>query len=491
MMSQYFFPFLMMHLNDKIKDFGMIGFFFFFLFNFFVENYNIMDIIKYYIHFFSLQNFRYNISLHGIKFYDKYGYRNTDKFSINATPGFISLNSFLMKKLREGKLKNLRQINEIMYYKTDEGQEDNQLNYQIHSDSLVYIEGDKDWDKIYFTLHEKKMEKSDKSSGIDEMIKVELKIMSNEHNTKELMKKCDILYQLYEDKKQGKSMDTIFLCKYQGLKKQNFKNNFDIIPFSTNCSMDNLFFEEKEKIMSYVHFFQNNKEWYKKRGRPYTLGICSYGPPGCGKTSFEKALSLYLNRHLIVIDFDKIKTEQDLVDIFYSEYIGPYKIPNEQRLYIFPDIDKTSDILYKEEFKNHNEKPKTYKKVFKKQEDDEESNIEEQTNINLSQILNIIDGIMERTGQIFIMSANHPEKLDDAVLRPGRIDCMINFKEFPIKLIKQFISNFFLKEEEELNKFLDEHKNILDYKYTPSKLFEICVLSNNNMETLKNLLLES
>ena len=37
----------------------------------------------------------------------------------------------------------------------------------------------------------------------------------------------------------------------------------------------------------------------------------------------------------------------------YNEYIGPYKIPNEQRLYIFPDIDKTSDILYKEEFKSN------------------------------------------------------------------------------------------------------------------------------------------
>ena len=55
-----------------------------------------------------------------------------------------------------------------------------------------------------------------------------------------------------------------------------------------------------------------------------------------------------------MIDFDKIKTEQELMDIFYNEYIGPYKIPNEQRLYIFPDIDKTSDILYKEEFKPTN-----------------------------------------------------------------------------------------------------------------------------------------
>ena len=59
----------------------------------------------------------------------------------------------------------------------------------------------------------------------------------------------------------------------------------------------------------FLHFFQNNKKWYVEKGRPYTLGICSWGPPGCGKTSFEKALANYLNRHLIVVDFDKIKSK--------------------------------------------------------------------------------------------------------------------------------------------------------------------------------------
>ena len=64
-------------------------------------------------------------------------------------------------------------------------------------------------------------------------------------------------------------------------------------------------------------------------------------------------------------------------------------------------------------------------------------------NINLSQILNVIDGIMERDGQIFIMSANQPEKLDNALLRPGRIDNLIHFKEFTTDLLIQFIRRFF------------------------------------------------
>lgn len=495
-MSQYFLPFLMMQVNDKIKEFGWVGIFFLFLCNFLFEHNGFYEFIYHYIKTILSNNYKYNISLHGIKFYDKYGYRTNDKFSTFATPGFIALNDFLMKELRKGNLKNLKKIDEIMYYNSDEDHMKHLLNFQIHSNSLVYIENNKDWDKIYFTLHEKKMEKNEKSNGVTEMIKVELKLMSNHYNIQELMSKCDHLYNIYEDKKQGKSMEKIFICKYLGVKKQDYKNSFDIIPFKTNCSMDNLYFEEKDKVMSYIKFFQENKEWYKKRGRPYTLGICSYGPPGCGKTSFEKALSIYLKRHLIVIDFDKIKTEQELMDIFYNQYIGPYKIPNEQRLYIFPDIDKTSDILYKEEYKL-NEKQNIIKKHFYKKQNVEDENLFEKEDeyihqtINLSQILNVIDGIMERTGQIFIMSANHPEKLDDAVLRPGRIDCMIHFREFSLSLMKQFITNFFQKENQDFNIFLDEHYDELNYKFTPSKLFEICVLSNNNIESLKKKLLES
>ena len=204
---------------------------------------------------------------------------------------------------------------------------------------------------------------------------------------------------------------------------------------------------------------------------------------------------------MIVVDFDKIRSEEDLLSIFYDQKIGPFKIPNERRLYIFPDIDKTTDILYKEEYKtNIYEKSLMYKKIIhsiqqkKKIEQDENDNDDSVNTvstegINLSQILNIIDGIMERTGQIFIMSANHPEKLDDAIVRPGRIDCMINFKEFTTELLEIFINNFFNKVPKDMITFIHDNKEKLNYKFTPSKLFEVCVQSKNNFEDLKNLLL--
>ena len=42
--------------------------------------------------------------------------------------------------------------------------------------------------------------------------------------------------------------------------------------------------------------------------------------------------------------------------------------------------------------------------------------------LNLSGLLNVLDGVVDTPGRILIMTTNHPEKLDPALIRPGRID---------------------------------------------------------------------
>ena len=47
------------------------------------------------------------------------------------------------------------------------------------------------------------------------------------------------------------------------------------------------------------------------------------------------------------------------------------------------------------------------------------------TSITFSSIINILDGVLYKTGNIIFMTTNHPEKLDHALLRIGRIDMII------------------------------------------------------------------
>jgi chaperone BCS1 len=47
--------------------------------------------------------------------------------------------------------------------------------------------------------------------------------------------------------------------------------------------------------------------------------------------------------------------------------------------------------------------------------------------ITLDDILNLWDGLKETPGRILGISSNHYNKLDPALVRPGRIDITINF----------------------------------------------------------------
>jgi chaperone BCS1 len=42
--------------------------------------------------------------------------------------------------------------------------------------------------------------------------------------------------------------------------------------------------------------------------------------------------------------------------------------------------------------------------------------------LTLSGLLNVLDGVVDTPGRILIMTTNHPEMLDPALIRPGRID---------------------------------------------------------------------
>lgn len=45
----------------------------------------------------------------------------------------------------------------------------------------------------------------------------------------------------------------------------------------------------------------------------------------------------------------------------------------------------------------------------------------------MSHLLNVLDGLIEHRGRILIITTNQPEKLDSALIRPGRVDMKLEF----------------------------------------------------------------
>lgn len=130
---------------------------------------------------------------------------------------------------------------------------------------------------------------------------------------------------------------------------------FNMTPFHTFKSMDNIFGEHLREIKERVDLFINSPEWYRERGIPYTLGIMLYGRPGCGKTSMIKAIAKDSNRHLVNISLRENTTQRQLMNLFFDETIlitneegqqTTVIIPIDQRIYVIEDIDCLSQVVY-------------------------------------------------------------------------------------------------------------------------------------------------
>jgi hypothetical protein len=200
------------------------------------------------------------------------------------------------------------------------------------------------------------------------------------------------------------------------LSKSPLTMTFNMFPLHTNKSLDNIYGSSIVNAKKRVDFFLNNEKWYVDKGIPYTLGILLHGSPGCGRTSFIKALSKDTNRHIINLKLSKYTTIQQITNLFYSSrinvvrdgYNNVYDIPIEKRIIVMEDIDCLTDIVYDRKY--------TQSTILANQ-------------INLSVLLNLLDGVLETPGRIVIMTTNEHEKLDPALIRPGRIDISMEFKK--------------------------------------------------------------
>merc|ERR1712107_190828 len=221
-------------------------------------------------------------------------------------------------------------------------------------------------------------------------------------------------------------------------------SHYQEFKFESGKAFSNVLYPEKEDVVKRLDFFTNNKEWYKRRGIPYTMGFLFYGAPGCGKTSTIKAIANHTQRHIVSVPLNKIKTAKELLNVFYNVRMNYKDIPLNQRLYVLEDID-AADL--KEVV---GERSKAEKEGEKKEEGEDKEDSDSGIDMNLLQLLKssatsgpldkwksskltlatlleVLDGVMEMDGRMLIITTNYPERLDKALIRPGRIEMKAKF----------------------------------------------------------------
>jgi chaperone BCS1 len=161
----------------------------------------------------------------------------------------------------------------------------------------------------------------------------------------------------------------------------------------------------KTALLHDIDQYKKSKEWYQKMGIPFHRGYLFYGPPGTGKTSLVTGLSSHYNCRVYILKLG------DMLDSTLMTAIAGVK---PDSMVVLEDVDCA---VLKRSITDAG-KPK----IKEEKDKDKEKGEEKLLGVSLSGLLNALDGMQTPSGVMFFMTTNHVEKLDHALLRPGRTD---------------------------------------------------------------------
>jgi hypothetical protein len=153
---------------------------------------------------------------------------------------------------------------------------------------------------------------------------------------------------------------------------------------------------QKERIVGDLAKFLHAEGDYERLGVPWHRGYILEGPPGTGKTSFVRALATKFGLDVYFLPLADLNADTQLIRMIGN--LSPKSI------LLIEDIDTVAVSHDREEESEQTRKGAT-----------------------LSGLLNALDGVVTPHGLITIITTNHAERLDPALMRPGRADMIETF----------------------------------------------------------------
>mmetsp|Transcript_95300 Transcript_95300/g.168808 ORF Transcript_95300/g.168808 Transcript_95300/m.168808 type:complete len:1077 (-) Transcript_95300:85-3315(-) len=165
------------------------------------------------------------------------------------------------------------------------------------------------------------------------------------------------------------------------------------------------------------HFFsEKTAEWYRNAGIPYRRGYLLYGPPGCGKTSFAQVLAGELGLDVCLMNLSNGDMNDDeLAELLRS---APAK-----SMLLLEDVD----AIFVERTAGADKKGRG-------------------GGVSFSGLLNALDGAAAQEGCVIMLTTNHKDRLDEALIRPGRCDVHVKVEKASKTQAKRMFWRFFAKE---------------------------------------------
>ena len=145
---------------------------------------------------------------------------------------------------------------------------------------------------------------------------------------------------------------------------------------------------QREAILGDLERFFAARERYETLGIPWRRGYLLYGPPGTGKTSLVTALASELSLNVCVLSLA-------------SPNVTDEKIGN-----LLASVPRRSVILIEDVDAFFQQRAKSDASV----------------KVSYSGFINALDGVAAHEGSVVFLTTNHPELIDEAAIRSGRVD---------------------------------------------------------------------
>ncbi|XP_010422424.1 PREDICTED: AAA-ATPase At1g43910-like isoform X1 [Camelina sativa] len=233
--------------------------------------------------------------------------------------------------------------------------------------------------------------------------------------------------------------------------------------------------ELKNTLIRDLDAFSSGKDFFKTVGRAWKRGYLLYGPPGTGKSSLVAAIANYMNFNVYDLQIQSVEDDEMLRQIL--------TMTQNRSILLVEDLDCAgADARNEDKEDNENIQDMNKKKKKKKKKDPQVP-----WSVTLSGLLNFVDGLWSSCVEerIIIFTTNHKEKLDPALLRPGRMDVHI-LMDYCTPAVFKKLAALYLNIEEH---FLVERigNMLLEVKATPAEITEQLMVSKNPEVALKGI----
>ncbi|RCV13271.1 hypothetical protein SETIT_2G333400v2 [Setaria italica] len=230
----------------------------------------------------------------------------------------------------------------------------------------------------------------------------------------------------------------------------------------------------KDSVIADLDRFLKRREYYRRIGKAWKRGYLLYGPPGTGKSSLVAAMANYLRFNLYDLDLSEVRLNSALQKLLIH-------MPNKSIL-VIEDIDCCFDAAASRKGAKAPEVVAELDSGYTSDSSDDSWPMNTQQpakGITLSGLLNFIDGLWSTCGEerIIVFTTNYKDRLDPALLRPGRMDMHIYMGYCCWEAFRTLARNYFLVDDHEL--FPEIQELLLAVDVTPAEVSEMLLRSED------------